>query len=41
MLASRLDDLMSTLGGGEAAGECELELGDGAEQLLDVSGLDI
>ena len=39
MLASRLDDLMSTLGGCEAAGECEL--GDGAEQLLDVSGLDI
>ena len=36
-LASRLDDLMSTLGGGEAEGEYGLELGDDAEQLLDVS----
>ena len=36
-LASRLDDLMSTLGGGEAEGEYGLGLGDDAEQLLDVS----
>ena len=36
-LASRLDDLMSTLGGGEAEGEYGLELEDDAEQLLDVS----
>ena len=40
-LASRLDDLMSTLGGGEAEGEYGLELGDDAEQLVDVSDLDI
>lgn len=40
-LASRLDDLMSTLGGGEAEGEYGLELGGDAEQLLDVSDLDI
>ena len=40
-LASRLDDLMSTLGGGEAEGEYGLELGDDAEHLVDVSDLDI
>ena len=39
-LASRLDDLMSTLGGGEAEGEYGLELGDDTGHLLDVSDLD-